>query len=67
MLGEPSATLADGTWLYRDFTVDGSVASRTLVVRFDLGRVSKLSLVSPKVETAMLTNKARAKTLIVAK
>ena len=60
-LGRPSAILNDGTWLYRNFTVDESLAHGTLVVQFDHGDVSQLSLVSPSVETAMLTTPASAK------
>jgi|GEM_PF-2200172 len=60
-LGRPSEVLEDGTWLYRDFSVDGSLAHGTLVVRFDHGDVSQLSLVSPSVESAMLTTPAGAK------
>ena len=60
-LGRPSAVLADGTWLYRNFTVDESLAHGTLVVRFDHGDVSQLSLVSPTVEAAMLNTPASAK------
>lgn len=60
-LGRPSAVLEDGTWLYRNFTVDESLAHGTLVVQFDHGDVSQLSLVSPSVETAMLTTPASAK------
>lgn len=66
-LGRPSAVLGDGTWLYRNFTADESVAQGTLVVRFDHGRVSQLSLVSPTVETAMLTPAAKGRTLIASK
>jgi hypothetical protein len=60
-LGRPSEVLEDGTWLYRNFAVDESLARGTLVVRFDHGDVSELSLVSPKVEAAMLTTPAGAK------
>jgi len=53
-LGRPSAVLADGTWLYRGFAIDESATRGTLVVRFDHGNVSQLSLVSHRVEAAML-------------
>lgn len=53
-LGQPSATLVDGTWLYRGFAVDESAATGTLVVRFNRGQVSELSLVTPTIATAML-------------
>ena len=66
-LGRPSVALADGTWLYRNFNAGGSAARGTLVVRFDHGEVSNLSLVSPAVETAMLTIKAGQNTLIAKK
>jgi hypothetical protein len=65
-LGRPSAVLANGTWLYRGFTADESVASGTLVVRFSQGRVSQLSLVSPAVETAMLTAPASPRGQMIA-
>jgi len=54
-LGKPSAVTSDGSWLYDDFTADQSPARGTLVVRFNQGRVSQLTLVSSAVETAMLT------------
>lgn len=60
-LGRPSAVLADGTWLYRGFAVDEGTARGTLVVRFDHGSVSQLSLVSHRVEAAMLTTPAGEK------
>jgi len=60
-LGRPSEVLADGTWLYRNYTVDGSLAHGTLVVKFENGDVSQLSLVSPTVEAAMMTTPAGAK------
>jgi len=66
-LGKPSAALADGTWLYRNFNADGSAASGTLVVRFDHGAVSQLSLVSHAVETTMMTAKASQITLVAKK
>ena len=68
-LGRPSAVLANGAWLYRGFSADESAASGALVVRFDHGRVIQRSLVSPGVETAMLTAPANAKgqTLIASK
>ncbi len=66
-LGQPSDQLADGTWLYRNYVVDDSNASGTLVVRFNAGRVSGLSLVSPAVATAMLAKEGKSKTLVAAK
>lgn len=61
MLGHPYKVLADGSYLYRKFTVDDSTACGTLVVRFDHGKVCQLSLVSPAIETALLTAPANAK------
>jgi hypothetical protein len=68
-LGRPSAVTADGAWLYHGYVADESSAEGTLVVRFDHGRVSQLSLVSHSVETVMLTAPASAKgqTLIASK
>lgn len=54
-LGSPSSILPDGTWLYEGFTIDDSNASGTLVVRFQEGRVSSLSLASPVVVIALRT------------
>ena len=51
-LGQPSATLSDGTWLYNGFTAGDCTG--TLVVRFSAGRVSDLALASPAVVTALL-------------
>jgi hypothetical protein len=59
-LGKPSARLPDGTWLYRGYEVKDSDARGTLVVRFEEGRVTKLSLVTRAVETAMLAPANRA-------
>lgn len=56
-LGHPAAKLADGTWLYRNYEVEDSDASGTLVVMFDHGRVSDLALVTPTVATAMMAPK----------
>ena len=58
MLGRPSSILRDGTWLYKDFSAQASAAQGTLVVRFDQGQVSQLSLVSTAVATAMLSSPA---------
>lgn len=54
-LGQPAARLADGTWLYRGFAVTDSAATGALLVRFEQGRVSSLTLVTPAVATALLT------------
>ena len=52
-LGQPTAKLGNGTWLYQNHSVEGSDARGTLVVRFADNRVSELSLVTPAVATAM--------------
>lgn len=52
-LGQPTAKLADGTWLYRGFSVENSNAAGTLVVHFNKGRVSGLNLVTPAVAMAL--------------
>ena len=66
-LGRPSATLADGTWLYENFNADGSSASGTLVVRFADNRVSSLTLAGPTVVTALRAqSKAPAHRTLVA-
>lgn len=53
-LGQPAYTLADGTWLYKNFSAEDSHAKGTLVVHFSHGQVSDLTLVSPAVVTALL-------------
>lgn len=53
-LGRPYAMLPDGAYLYKNFTADDSDATGTLVIRFDHGRVSQMSLVTPAVATALL-------------
>jgi hypothetical protein len=53
-LGRPSAVLPDGTWLYHRRMVEESRAQGTLVVRFNDGRVSSLTLVTPSIATALL-------------
>jgi hypothetical protein len=52
-LGKPNVALADGTWLYYNFSVDDSMANGTLVVRFDKGCVSELKLVSQDVANSI--------------
>ncbi len=54
-LGQPTAKLGDGTWLYPHYEVENTTATGTLVVKFNTGRVSQLSLVTPRVAIAMLT------------
>ncbi|HUG11746.1 MAG TPA: hypothetical protein VMM36_12065 [Opitutaceae bacterium] len=65
-LGKPSVRMPDGTWLYRNYEIKGSSAHGTLVVRFDEGRVSGMSLVTRAVETAMLEPKATPEGVMVA-
>jgi len=57
-LGRPSAVLPDGTCLYRQFSTDTGSAQGTLVVRFEHGRVSQLSLASPVAVAAMTATPA---------
>jgi hypothetical protein len=52
-LGQPSAKLPDGTWLYQGYAVEDSQATGTLVVRFAQGRVTSLSLASPVMVAAL--------------
>jgi hypothetical protein len=52
-LGKPNVALADGTWLYYEFSVDDSAAKGTLVVRFNKGCVSELKLVSQDVANSI--------------
>lgn len=66
-LGRPSARLADGTWLYRNFAINGSNAAGTLVVRFEDGRVTQLSVVTPHVELAMLNAETKGRVQVAAK
>ena len=53
-LGQPSARLADGTWLYASHRIDDGDATGTLVVRFNRGRVSDLALVTNRSALAMI-------------
>ena len=53
-LGRPDARLADGTWLYHRQRIEGTTARGTVVVRFEAGRVSSLSLVTPQVAATLL-------------
>jgi hypothetical protein len=52
-LGKPNLALADGTWLYYEFSVDDSAANGVLVVRFSKGCVSELKLVSHDVANSI--------------
>jgi hypothetical protein len=46
-LGEPSARLKDGTWLYERFAVRDGTMKGTLVIRFRDGQVQHLALATP--------------------
>ena len=65
-LGRARAALSDGTWLYPNFAINDSDATGTLVVRFNQGRVSELSLVTPTVATAMSAPKKAGDKILVA-
>jgi hypothetical protein len=66
-LGKPTAKLAEGTWVYRHYEVEGSQAAGSLVVRFNpRGRVSSLAIVTPAVATAMMAPRKAQDTLFVA-
>jgi hypothetical protein len=52
-LGKPNLALADGTWLYYEFSVDDSIAKGILVVRFNKGCVTELKLVSQDVANSI--------------
>jgi hypothetical protein len=65
-LGQARTALPDGTWLYPNFAVNDSDAEGTLVVRFNQGRVSELTLVTPGIATAMITPKKAGEKILVA-
>ena len=65
-LGRPAARLDNGAWLYPNFTIADSNAAGTLVVHFNQGRVSELSLVTPAVAMAMSAPKAAQDKFLVA-
>jgi outer membrane protein assembly factor BamE (lipoprotein component of BamABCDE complex) len=66
-LGRPTARLADGTWLYENFSAQESAAAGTLVVRFNAdGRVGNLALVTQAVALALSAPKKPAGTILVA-
>ncbi len=52
-LGKPSFVLADGSWLYNNFTSDSNGATGSLLVRFSNGQVSQMKLVSPAIVAAL--------------
>ena len=52
-LGQPTARLADGTWLYENYAPENSTAKGTLIVHFVHGRVSELALATPAVVAAL--------------
>lgn len=55
-LGRPDLQLADGSWLYHHQRVNDSEARGTLVVRFEAGRVTSLSLATPAVVAQLRAN-----------
>lgn len=59
-LGRPSYVLPDGTWLYQGYIINDSDASGTLVVRFQRGRVSELSLATPATVASLRGNTGKA-------
>jgi hypothetical protein len=65
-LGRAGTVLSDGTWFYPNFTVNDSDAAGTLVVRFNQGRVSEISLVTPTVALAMSAPKKAGDKILVA-
>ncbi len=52
-LGEPSARLKDGTWLYERYRAREATLKGTLVVRFRDGRVQHLALATPATVAAL--------------
>jgi len=65
-LGQPSARLPDGAWLYPHYEVNESDAEGTLVVRFVQGRVSELTLVTPAAALALAAPKKADGRILVA-
>jgi hypothetical protein len=65
-LGRPDFTLADGTWIYHHRRVNGSDAAGTLVIRFNEGRVSSLSIATPAVVAALRNESAEKASKFVA-
>ncbi len=62
-LGNPSATLPDGTWLYRGYTTRSAEGlagpAATLVVRFNATGVSSLHLADREAVVALRTSPAK--------
>lgn len=59
-LGHPHERLPDGSWLYHGRRIVGSAAAGTLVIRFEAGRVSSLTLATPAAIAALRANPALA-------
>ena len=66
-LGRPSAVLADGTWLYSNYSVNDTAVSGTLAVSFSGGRVAAMKLLSPARVAMLRTAPKAGSTLIAAK
>lgn len=66
-LGKPDARASTDVWIYDRRAVDGSAARGALVVRFENGRVSDLSLVSPTVALALRQQQRPAGGALIAK
>jgi hypothetical protein len=65
-LGQPSAKLRNGTWLYDHRVIAGSAAEGTLIVRFADGRVSSLALATPSVVATLRATPNNADRIVVA-
>ena len=65
-LGQPSAKLPDGTWLYDHCVIAGSAAEGTLIVCFADGRVSSLALATPSALAALRATPKNADRIVVA-
>jgi hypothetical protein len=65
-LGQPSAKLPDGTWLYDHRAIEDSAAEGTLIVRFVDGRVSSLALATSSVVAALRATPKNADGIVVA-
>ncbi len=59
-LGEPSARLKDGTWLYERFSAREGSLKGTLVIRFRDGQVQHLALATPATVAALRAADAAA-------
>ncbi len=65
-LGQPSAKLPDGTWLYDHRAIEGSAVEGTLIVRFVNGRVSSLALAGANVVAALRAAPKNSDGIVVA-